>query len=60
MFFKYFIQFKKIINIIIFIEIFATFYIFNEIKIFDFKFFKILYIFIFILIIILLKKENFI
>ena len=53
-------QFKKIINIIIFIKIFVIFYIFNEIKIFDFKFSEILYIFVFILIIILLKRKNFI
>ena len=50
-------QFKKIINIIIFIKIFVTFYIFNKIEIFNFKFFEILYIFAFILIIISLKKK---
>ena len=60
MFFECFMQFKEIINIIIFIEIFVTFYIFNEIETFDFKFFKTLYIFVFILIVTSLKRKNFI
>ena len=50
-------QFKKIINIIIFIKIFVIFHIFNKIKTFDFEFFKILYIFIFVLITASLKKK---
>ena len=53
-------QFKEIINIIIFIKIFATFHVFNEIETFDFEFFKTLYIFTFVLTAMSLKRKNFI
>ena len=60
MFFECLTQFKKIINIIIFIEILAISHVLDEIETFDLEFFETLYIFTSVLTATSLKRENFI